>query len=170
MQLIRRIVTRSHSVDNSFCKRLWTCCKTDKRKNEWMNEWIAYILVVKHTLPVIFPHLAQDLFCHVMCLQSLSSQLTYGQTLADLTQQLRSGKSCAKSNFAHVEIYYTYGQSYITDSSLNRNLERTEARQAAARTPRRLLPPSDVLSPASSHWTFIPARQNWAFISQMKLF
>jgi len=28
--------TRSHSVENSFWKKLWTCSKTDIRMNEWM--------------------------------------------------------------------------------------------------------------------------------------
>jgi len=38
---IWRQSTRSHSMENWLWKRLWTCCMTGKRMNEWMNEWAS---------------------------------------------------------------------------------------------------------------------------------
>jgi hypothetical protein len=42
---IERGSTRSHCVENSICKMLWTCCKTDGRMNEEVRpfdrrEWV----------------------------------------------------------------------------------------------------------------------------------
>ena len=39
---IERGSTRSHAAKNSFCKRLWTCRKT--QQNEWMHQSISFQL------------------------------------------------------------------------------------------------------------------------------
>jgi hypothetical protein len=40
---IERGSTRSHSMENSLWKRLWTCRKTDCRMNEYINDLLVNI-------------------------------------------------------------------------------------------------------------------------------
>ena len=89
-------------------------------------------------------------------LQKQASLYTHTHTFPYLTQQLRSGRSGAKSVLNTDMVNYVYTQkspAQIQSPTL-----------VSALPPRRLLSPSSILPPPSSHCAFIPTRKNSAHV------